>query len=31
MGMRKFIKASETRSRKEEVCEEMALRGRYWA
>jgi hypothetical protein len=31
MGRRKLIKVSETRSRREEVCEEIALRGRYWA
>jgi hypothetical protein len=31
MGRRKFINASETRSRREEVWEEMVLRGRYWA
>jgi hypothetical protein len=29
IGSRKFINASETRSRSEDVCEEIALRGRY--
>lgn len=29
VGSRKLINASETRSRSEDVCEEIALRGRY--